>query len=513
MAFSKDPGFVGYEATRVSSFDNRAIGKLTDTNHLQSLHMMEPSDYDKKIITLYTQTAMYNNDFLQMINQSTPYFPDTDYWQWKIGVPYQYPALVALPDSTANLNRPGIDGQEFQIVLDRKAFFIHDVITSDRRYGPNFYITKDPEPYSVGWLYTVTLVTDSPLTDYVDDTWLQLGIQFMHVDTLVGEFDQKLSGLPELGQSITLYESLSAAYGIEHTVTKWADQRTMKDKNGKPLDLMVYTKYRNNEIATPQILDMRWEPFVETQMRKWMMDTKVKRMIWGKPGTAKTGGSQQEVKKAVEGLYWKMRHNGNLVQYPRGEFSINIMRNVFGDLFYRRVDIKDRKVKVYTNEAGIEVFRQAAKKDALNSGLTIIADERFIQGSGQNMTINYAFESVVTMESGKIELVHLKELDEPQTNSEYGQNKKSTPVFLVFDISPEGDGTPKNNVREVRLKGAPSMTWGYVDGRAHHLGFAASQGMSSASMDPGYKIWMEDRADLFVEDLSRTVIIEEIPQY
>jgi len=64
-----------------------------------------------------------------------------------------------------------------------------------------------------------------------------------------------------------------------------------------------------------------------------------------------------------------------------------------------------------------------------------------------------------------MEVVHLLELDEPQTNTEYGQNKKSTPIFIVFDISPEGDGTPKNNVREVRMQGAPSMTWGYVDGR------------------------------------------------
>ena len=27
------------------------------------------------------------------------------------------------------------------------------------------------------------------------------------------------------------------------------------------------------------------------------------------------------------------------------------------------------------------------------------------------------------------------------------------------------------------MKGAPSMTWGYIDGTRHHLGFAKSQGM------------------------------------
>ena len=129
------------------------------------------------------------------------------------------------------------------------------------------------------------------------------------------------------------------------------------------------------------------------------------------------------------------------------------------------------------------------------------------------MVVNYAFESMTTMETGKISLIHLKELDLPQTNSEFGQNKKSTPVFMVFDVSPDGDGTPKNNIRQVRHRNRPSMTWGYIDGTIHHLGFAASQGMQSANKNPYYEIWMKDRSDIFIEDLSRTVIIEEIPQF
>jgi hypothetical protein len=46
--------------------------------------------------------------------------------------------------------------------------------------------------------------------------------------------------------------------------------------------------------------------------------------------------------------------------------SANLVRSVFGDLFYRRVDVKDRRVKMYTNEAGFDVFQQALKNDALN---------------------------------------------------------------------------------------------------------------------------------------------------
>jgi hypothetical protein len=59
-------------------------------------------------------------------------------------------------------------------------------------------------------------------------------------------------------------------------------------------------------------------------------------MIWAKPGTVKTNGSKQEVKRTSAGVYHRMRNNGNLVQYNRGEFSANDSFS-FGDLFYRRV--------------------------------------------------------------------------------------------------------------------------------------------------------------------------------
>lgn len=514
MALSQIPGYVGYHAERISSFDQRAIGKFTDTNHLYSLHDLKPSEYDKKIISLYTQTSLYSNDFLNMLNQSTPMLIDSESWFWKVGVPYRYPVILSIPTTTQNMAQPGIDGQPFQFISD-KPFFIHQNVTPDRRYGSQWYIIQDPEPVGAGWLHTATLVTNSPRTDYVDSRWLRPGTNLQVVDIHVGEFDQELPGLPELGQKITLYETMAAGYGFQHSITKWANQLSLKDEKGNPKNVMVYTKYRVNETGKPQALDVRWEPFVETLMRQHMSDLKVQRFIWGKPGTSQSYGTQQEVKKSMEGLYWKIRNHGHYVTYNRGEFTINLMRSVYGDLFYRRVDIQDRKVRVYTNEAGMEVFSTALKQDMMGSGLTVVAgvNDKFIKGEGQNLTVDYRFNKLITLDTGPIELIHLKELDQPQTNEEYGQNKKSTPVFLVFDISPESDGTPKNNIREIRLRQAPSMTWGYINGRTHYQGHQASQGMISSSMDPKTTVWMEDRCDLFVEDLSRMVLIEEIPLF
>jgi hypothetical protein len=70
-----------------------------------------------------------------------------------------------------------------------------------------------------------------------------------------------------------------------------------------------------------------------------------------------------------------------------------LIRSVFGDLFYRRVDVKDRRVKMYTNEAGFDVFQTALKQDALNSGLTFVdSGNRFMQGEGQHITYNFAMQ-------------------------------------------------------------------------------------------------------------------------
>lgn len=517
MALQTIPGLTGYQYGRVSSLDKRAIGKLTDTNHLEALaHSDEPALYDKRIIDIYTQTSLYSNDFLTMLQGATPFYikGNTDAWQWDIEVPYKFPKIVALTTETAALAKPGIDGNSFTIVMDSAEFFEKEIITANRMYAQQLLVTKDPVIWDGGWLYEVTLVTNNPLTDFVDKNFILPGVEYSLIGSTVGEFDQTLPGLGRLGEKITMFDSLGGGVGLEHTITSWADAMTAKDSKGQPLDILVYIKNQRNQKAVTRN-DVRWEPYVEFLMRKKLQEMKVTKMIWSKPGSAKTNGSKQEVKKISAGVYHRMRNNGNLVQFNAGSFTTNIFRNVFGDLFYRRVDVADRKVKIYTNEAGFDLFDQALKDDAFNSGLTLVAgvNDKFIQGTGQKMTLNYAFNSMITRETGEITLVHLLELDLPQGNLEFGQNKKSTPLFLVFDVSPSGDGTLRNNIREVRQEGQPAMTWGYVDGRRSHLGFAASQNMQSANMSGSYTCWMEDRYDVFIEDLSRCVVIEQIPNF
>ena len=264
MAIQTIPGLTGFTYARVASMDKRAVGKLTDSNHLESFHSTEPADYDKKIISLYTQSSLYSNDFLDMINKSTPYYIDnnSDSWKWDVQVPYKFPKIIDIPSSTAELSKPGIDGQEFQVVLDTNEFSKNAIISvGSRQYGPRWYAVKDPVPWNAGFLYTFTLVSDNPIMDFVSPTFLQIGIELELVDAAIGEFDQDLLGLPRLGEKITMFESLGSGYGFEHQVTAWADDKTMRDASGKPLDILVYAPQRRNQLPLTRN-DVKWEPFV-----------------------------------------------------------------------------------------------------------------------------------------------------------------------------------------------------------------------------------------------------------
>jgi len=63
MAIQTIPGLTGFTYARVASMDKRAVGKLTDANHLESFHSTEPADYDKKISSPFPNGSLLGASF------------------------------------------------------------------------------------------------------------------------------------------------------------------------------------------------------------------------------------------------------------------------------------------------------------------------------------------------------------------------------------------------------------------------------------------------------------------
>lgn len=514
------PGLSGFSYGRIASgsLSNQAFGKFTDSNHLNTLLDRDPAPYDKALIDLYSQTYMWSNDFVDMLSQATPFNTDDTTFFWDVRLPEECNEIIDVPAYVYALSTIGEDGAEFEFTLKYKVAQNDRLSIGDLRFGPQVEVTQDPKPYNKGWLVRASLITTDP-TLAIDKMWLSPGMTVVKLDNTVGEFDQKLSGLGPTGERLRMYETMGAGYGVEHTITGWADDKRFDgrtDRFGNAADMIVYTK--GNKLGQETKI-VAWEPFVESQLRQELLNMRVRRFIWGQKGYTRTNGGRQELKKTSTGVYPIMRNNGNYLPFNKGEFSINLVREALGDIFYGRTDVSKRHVIMYTNEAGYELFSAAAKEDALNSGLQLVANVGTIgsapvnSGSAQNnLVYSFAFSSVYTRETGQIELKILDQLNEPMSNVGYGTGKRTPPVFMMFDVSDTTNGSLKNNVREVRLKQRPNMTYGYIDGRRHHLGAFASQGHTASSMVDGYTIFFEDKSDIFIEDPSKTFLMEEIPQ-
>lgn len=71
--------------------------------------------------------------------------------------------------------------------------------------------------------------------------------------------------------------------------------------------------------------------------------------------------------KGSSGIYQQMKNNGNTaVAYNRGEFSVDSLREVFGDLFNKTTKTNTRQVKIITNQAGMNMINKALELEAKN---------------------------------------------------------------------------------------------------------------------------------------------------
>lgn len=518
MALKNLPGqSVGYFAKRVSTNDGRALGTLTDSNHLRNiLRSDKPARYDKEVINLYTQTGQKASDFTQMLYASDTFWSDDWTFSWKHGVAYQKPRILSNPATNPSTN-VGRDGETFTLVFDKDDFGIGHVITAHLDYGQEMHVVADPVPQNAGFLYTLRLLSRDAQSDSVDSRWLEVGTEYEISGNIAGEFSERGNGLRGFGGTIELWDTISSGGLKEYSITSWADCSAYTRFGGSAnenLDVIVYEQYAINEMGKPMKATGKkaWEPFIEKLIRDQYYYEQNTSMIWGKGGAGLTDGNKQEVIHQKLGVMPRIRSNGNYYGFNPGELNHNIIRDMFGDMFYGREAIQDRHVKLYANESAMQLWQKMNKDDLMMMGLTVIAND-FIEGKGRDRMLNFGMSKFYSMETGIVELVHLAELDLAKNKIDQTAGKKTPPKFLVLDVSPKGNGLPQQNIREVRHKGMPSATWGHINGRRHYLGHAASQGMDSANMFPGYKFWMEDRNDVFIEDLTRTFLIEQNPQY
>jgi hypothetical protein len=205
-----------------SYYSKNALGKFTDKNMLDTILKDRPQEYDR-IIRLFSQTKLYSNDFTDLImSNGKPFFIDEPDGQFE----YKLHKYTELPKIVVNLSdtiaQPGIDGQEFELVFDKKVFVVNDIITAHRREQEvQLQVAEEPTNYQNFFKYKFRAIGQYA-DSYVSQKFLSVGTEYMKVGNRIGEFSTSLSSLGMIDGHLNVVTEGLMEYGIEHTMTEYA---------------------------------------------------------------------------------------------------------------------------------------------------------------------------------------------------------------------------------------------------------------------------------------------------
>lgn len=487
-----------------SYYAKNGLNKFTDKNFVETMLRTKPEQYDKLMIRLFTDTKLYSNDLLDTVMKSEKPFMVNDpngVFTYKIKKRAELPKVVV--NLASAIAKPGIDGQEFEIVFDKQAFAINDIITAHRyEQETQIQIVSEGERYQNAFKYRAR-AANANATDYVNQRFLAIGVEYFKIGNVLGEYTTSLSGLGLFDGNLEVMADVLNQYGVEHTITDWADATKLgmqTDASGNPLDISYYS-VTDSMAEGEKTKIVGWEPTVSRLLRMEMLRMKANTLMWGRQGNTKDEKGRPTRLKA--GL-WQQLHLGNVIYYDKGQFSLNLIRSAVGDLFYNRVKIEDRKVKIYTNRAGMELASTAIRKDFNGQNFMVGAD-KFMDGKDR-LKQGYAlqFDHFMTVETGEVQFIELEQLNMHATFLELGPNKKTPPIYIILDLS----GSEGSGIREVKLSTRPNMYYQYIPGS---VGFGSQQTVI-ANKDPYSTYMMKDFAGIFLEDPTKSVIIKEFPR-
>jgi hypothetical protein len=495
-------GRVVANAHMTSSFYSKnALSKFTEKNFVETMLKTKPDQYDKMMLRLFTDTRLYSNDLLDTVMKSEKPFMVNDpngVFTYKIKKRAELPKII-IGKSTAQ----GADGAEFELVFDKQAFSVNDIITAHRyEQETQIQVVSDAERHQNGFKYKCR-AAGATATDTVEARFLQVGTEYFKITNVLGEYSTSFSGLGLFDGNLEVMADVLNQYGVEHTITDWADATKLgmpTDATGNPMDITYYSVTDPTAEAEKTKI-VGWEPTVSRLLRMEMMRMKANMLMWGRQGnTVDEKGRPTRLKPGL----WQQLHLGNVIYYDKGQFSLNLIRSAIGDLFYNRVKLADRRVKIYTNRSGMELASTAIRKDFNGQNFMVDAD-KFLDGKDRlKQGYAFQFDHFMTVETGPVEFIELEQLNMHATFVELGPNKKTPPIYIILDVSgQEGAG-----IREVKLSTRPNMQYHYIPGTT---GFGQSQTVV-ASKDPYSTYIMKDFAGIFLEDPTKTVIIKEYPR-
>jgi hypothetical protein len=509
------------------------------TSHVDSYHLSnllksaEPTDLgpvdlwamaQKVEMPLYQMSSFGGKNVIMVDNNRGEY-------KWQIPIAQDLPYIVE--DVEPTNEQKGIDGQTFQIKLNKRAFGHGDIITYDKYNGLEMYITAaDVIPAGDGFIYTVQLVNNDNAA-FLNDAYLAIGTRIFRKGSARGEYGERFSDIGNVtsgfrefynyvgGAEAHVHYSISSradlmmkggmkADGTVPVIEMWrnfdkgldpsiTNLETMAEKMGKDY---VKKAYESGQLTRSFLTTLE-----AAHLTKIANDIETY-LMWGQGGRIKQDGPD-DIRLSV-GL-WRQLDNSYKRIYNRGSFNLDLFKSEIFNFFNGRVEFKgpdpQRSLIVQTGLGGMKLVNEAIKREAVNSGLVLNAHELgAVTGKGMDLNFGFAYTSYVIPFLANVKFVLNPAFDNIHTNDIENPIIDGFPLssynFIIFDIT---DNT-NDNIFLLKLSWDNQLKWFYQNGTMDYMG--RTQGFQSSGQFNGYRVFMtQTMPAIWVKDPTKVLKI------
>jgi hypothetical protein len=231
-------------------------------------------------------------------------------------------------------------------------------------------------------------------------------------------------------------------------------------------------------------------------------------LMWGQGGKIKQDGPD-DIRLSV-GL-WKQLDNSFKRVYNKSSFNLDLFKSEIYNFYLGKVDFQGpdpkRQLIVQTGMGGMKLVNEAIKKEAIQSGMIINAQEiGAITGKGMDLNFGFAYTSYVIPFLANVKFVLNPAFDNLHTNDIENPLIDGFPLssynYIIFDIT---DNT-NDNIFMLKLSWDNQLKWFYQNGTMDYMG--RTQGFQSSGQFNGYRVYMSQTMPaIWVKDPTKVLKI------
>jgi hypothetical protein len=518
--------------------------KFTDLNFLYNNYSKDSFTVYKGLLALWNQRHIINTPLINMteLKNNVMYIPNTE-GRFRFSVPYEIGNPYIFVNLESGTAKPGLDGQPFKVAISKDSGFTNtDRIVADLRDGIELYITEEEVEETPDYdIFTVQIVSHNRKGIYYPQDWMEPGTNYIKLSNINGEYDTQKSSITTTSGFLQLEMELGGGHrSVTHYITGYADMARIDESKhpqlafiNQRLESMGSTMiYMNKDSkGNPLPKTMTWQPTIEVLLRAEMETMTEKDLMWAKGGFV-SGSGRRKVRVGT-GLYEQLR-NGN--RYVYNTISLTLIETAVANLYKSSgIPLEQRKTKIMTGTGGmIQISKELEER--FKQVIPFLTNTGDVPGQvifgkdAMNLGFGYRFTSIQSPIAGELTFEINPALDNVYNltaqDGLIGEHAIESYTYMIMDVTDTKvtnaaarvdnvkyrveDGFNSNaNVVMVKPQGYGDLMWGYILGTQSPLGPTAMKGMTSSNHRDGYEIWMKSFANIWVKDVTRTLIIEK----